>query len=81
MPVGSQNTSHSYDSSYVPDSHLNQRSHNTFVSVKGGCEFSIQNSPLFRLIEAGVHLDEKYTKSVGYNPQILSQSLLRYRNL
>lgn len=69
ITVGSQNTSHSYDSSYVSELHLNQRSHKTFVYVKGGCEFSIQDSPLFRLTEACVHLDEKYIKSMGHNPQ------------
>lgn len=85
MTFGSPNISCIYDSFFVPEFHLNQRSHKTFIDMKDSCEFSTQkaDSPLFRLIEAGVSLDEKCTRSVGHDPQRFpfSKSLLVHRNL
>lgn len=85
MTVGPPNISCIYDSPFMPEFHLNQRSHKTFIDVKDSCEFSTQkaDSPLFRLIEVGVSLDEKHTSSVGHDPQrfLFSKSLLVHRNL
>ena len=76
MTVDCPNISCSCDSSYVLGLHLNQRSHETFLGMKGSCEFNIQKDDpsLSRLIEVDVSLDGKFGRRVGTQaPEVLIQ--------